>query len=224
MANVHIDATRHREIFDPEKFNIPVQIIGCGAVGSWVALMLAKLGISDIHVWDFDHVEQHNIANQLFGNSDVGKKKVVALADAIYKQTGMDIIAHCEKVVSQPMYGVVFNLVDSMAARKEIWDNCLKYKGGVQRVIETRMGVDVGRVYNVGNMNPMNIKDYEGTLYGDDVAEVSACGTSLTVITSALSVASCAVRGMINWHTEKHVDNEILMDFIYNNTFATRWE
>ena len=49
-----------------KKFNTPIHIIGCGATGSWVALMLAKMGISNITCWDFDKVEEHNLPNQFF--------------------------------------------------------------------------------------------------------------------------------------------------------------
>ena len=52
----NLDIRRHMELFNPEKFTLPVHIIGAGATGSWLALSLAKLGITNITVWDFDVV------------------------------------------------------------------------------------------------------------------------------------------------------------------------
>ena len=70
-----IDVSRHRELFNPENFNTPIHIIGVGATGSWLALGLAKLGLSNITVWDFDSIEEHNIANQAYNVGSVGQKK-----------------------------------------------------------------------------------------------------------------------------------------------------
>ena len=80
--STNLDISRHMELFNPSKFNMPVTIIGAGATGSWLALSLAKLGIEDITVYDFDIVEEHNVPNQAFAISDVGTSKV----DAIYKE------------------------------------------------------------------------------------------------------------------------------------------
>jgi tRNA A37 threonylcarbamoyladenosine dehydratase len=65
--NTNLDVRRHAELFDPHTFNTPVTIIGAGATGSWLAIALAKLGIDNISIWDFDKVEEHNIPNQAFG-------------------------------------------------------------------------------------------------------------------------------------------------------------
>lgn len=230
----NLNISRHMELFDPDKFEHPVTIIGAGATGSWLALSLAKLGITDITVYDFDVVEEHNIPNQTFrkmcidedgysGRSDIGRPKVEALCDIIYDATGTSIKIKNEKFVNQRLSGVVFLMVDSMSARKEIWENSIKLKSAVKLLVEPRMGLDVGRVYNVDPMDMNQIKKYEETYYSDDVAEVSACGASMTVITSALGVASWCGRQLINFHNKEELDNEILIDFKYNNIITTRW-
>jgi len=61
-----LDTTRHREIIDPSRVTTPIHLIGCGAVGSWTALQLIKLGLRTVHVWDGDKVAEHNISNQAF--------------------------------------------------------------------------------------------------------------------------------------------------------------
>lgn len=219
----NLNISRHMELFDPDKFEHPVTIVGCGATGSWLALSLAKLGITNITIYDFDIVEEHNIPNQAFGVDDIGREKVSALAQLICDTTGTGIKFKNEKFTNQRLSGVVFLMVDSMSARKEIWENSIKLKPAVKLLIEPRMGLDVGRIYNVDPMDMNQIKKYEDTYYDDDVAEVSACGASMTVITSALGITSWCGRQLINFHNNEELDNEILIDFKYNNIVTTRW-
>mgnify|MGYP001079045862 CR=1 FL=1 len=219
-----IDVSRHKELFNPENFNIPINIIGAGATGSWLALGLAKLGLSNITVWDFDSIEEHNIANQAYNIGSVGQKKVAALADMIIEATGTSINIHPVKFINQRLSGIVFLMVDSMDARRSIWANSIKMKPAIKLLIEPRMGLDVGRIYNVSPCNLTHIKEYENTYYDDDVAEVSACGNSMTVISTALGVASWCIRQLINYSNDVDLDNEILIDFKFNNIVTTRWE
>jgi molybdopterin/thiamine biosynthesis adenylyltransferase len=215
------------ELFNPNTFNEPVHLVGVGATGSWVALSLAKLGVTDITVWDFDVVEEHNVPNQAFGIMDIGSYKVAALEKMILDLTGTKIKTQGVAVTKQPLAGIVFLMVDSMKARKEIWENCLRYKPLVKHVIEPRMGLHVGRVYNVNPLSPTQVKAYEGTYYTDeeaDTSELSACGNSMTVISSAMHVASVCVRQFVNFNNGSNLDNEILMDFVYNNVFPTKWK
>jgi len=218
-----LNLSRHVELFDPRTFEMPITVIGAGATGSWLVLSLARLGLTNITVYDFDIIEEHNVPNQAFGLADVGRPKVDALKELVYNTTGIEITAINERFTNQRVAGVVYMMVDSMTARKEIWKNSIKMKTAVQLLIEPRMGLDGGRVYNVNPMDMTHIKKYEDTYYGDDVAEVSACGASMTVISSALGVTSWCIRQLINFHNGEELDNEILIDFKYNNIITTRW-
>lgn len=220
-----LDLIRHLELIDPYYFNENITIIGAGATGSWLALQLAKLGLGEkLTVWDFDTVESHNIPNQAFALNDIGIPKVNALQDMIKLTTGAIINIKNEKYVSQRLSGIVFLMVDSMAERKRIWEGSIKMKSAVKLLVEPRMGLNVGRIYNVEPINLKHIEEYEKTYYSDDVAEVSACGASMTVVTSAMSIASWCTRQLINYHNEIEMDNEILIDFMYNNIITNEWK
>jgi molybdopterin/thiamine biosynthesis adenylyltransferase len=223
--NTNLDVRRHAELFDPYTFNTPVTIIGAGATGSWLALCLAKLGIDNITVWDFDTVEEHNVPNQLFGIKHIGMTKTGALSDILQEQVDLKepIKIKTEAFTDQRLSGIVFLMVDSMKARKEIWDNSIKMKSAVKLLVEPRMGLSEGRIYNVNPMDLNHIKRYEDCWYSDEQSEVSACGTSQTVITTAMSVASSCARQLINYVNDVELDNEILIDFMYNQIFPTRW-
>lgn len=217
-----LDIRRHQELFDGDTFNKKVTIIGAGATGSWLALQLAKLGITNIHVYDFDVVEEHNIPNQIFGLQHIGKPKVEALYDIIQEQTGTQIHINNMPYVDQRLSGYVFAMVDSMAVRKQIFDQC-KYKRNVHHFIEPRMGLNEARIYNVDPCDANQVEKYEGCWYSDDEAEVSACGTSQSVITTALFTASTCARQLINHHNGVELDNELLVDLVYNNIYPTKW-
>ncbi len=49
---------------------VPVSILGCGASGSALGLQLAKLGVPMLGLWDADIVEEHNLSNQYYPNSE----------------------------------------------------------------------------------------------------------------------------------------------------------
>jgi tRNA A37 threonylcarbamoyladenosine dehydratase len=197
-----------------------IDIIGAGATGSHVIVALAMLGLTDIHVWDFDKIEAHNLANQAFMKADVGKFKVDAIKELVKQKTGRDVVtAHNERVDgTQELGDVVFLLTDTMASRKEIWQQGIRDKNRTQLMIETRMGVDEGRVYTVEPGLAGNVRRWEGSLYEDKVAEASACGASVSVGPTAMFLASFAMWQMLRWSAKQggkadKLDNEIIFTF-----------
>lgn len=219
-----VDVTRHVELFDPSTFNKPIHVIGAGASGSWLVIQLAKLGLTDITVWDFDIVEEHNIANQMYGLDDIGRPKVIALVDIVKRSTGTIVNVKNEKYTGQRLTGYVFCMIDTMSGRKNIWLNNIKLKSAITLYIEPRMGLDVGRVYNIEPMKTEQHAPYEATLYDDSQAEVSACGASVSVVTSAIALSAWCVRQLIEHHAERELSSEILIDLMYNNIITYKWE
>jgi molybdopterin/thiamine biosynthesis adenylyltransferase len=200
-----LNTMRHLEVFDPYAFGEQrVDIIGCGATGSRVAISLAKLGIKNLHCWDFDKIEGHNVPNQAFGIDDIGKPKVEALKEMIRRQTEIEITAHNEAYEGQQDLGsFVFLLTDTMKSRKEIWDASIKYHPYLKLMIETRMGADQARVFAIDPNSPEQVKFWEGYLYGDEQATVSACGTQITVGPTAEILAGYATWTLIQWWAHK---------------------
>ena len=62
-----------------------VAIVGCGGLGSNIAISLARVGIGDIVICDFDIVEPSNLNRQQYFVKDIGKFKVDALKEILLK-------------------------------------------------------------------------------------------------------------------------------------------
>ncbi len=225
-----VDPLRHISVFKPYAFGARrVDVIGCGAVGSRVVLSLAKLGVANIHAWDFDHVEEHNLANQIFGLGDVGMFKVEALAKEVRENTGTIITVYPERVNrSQRMGEIVFLLTDTMSSRKEIWEKGLKFKLRTRLLVEARMGADTGRVYAVNPNLLGHINAWEEAWYSDEEAEVSVCGGSISVDPTAGIIAGLAVWQMIRWFSIEEggddvLDNEIIFGLRSMNVISRQF-
>lgn len=209
-----MDFLRQISIFSPEKHKEKrVDVIGVGAVGSYMSWLLAKIGMENIHIWDDDTVMEHNLPNQCFLKRHIGELKVEAVSDMISLGGGVIPAIHTRKAVGEEKFGeVVFLLTDTMVSRKQIWEGALKYKLNTRLLVETRMGADSGRIYAINPSKPSHIKGWEGaSKYSDEEAEKSACGASVSIAPTAALVASVAVWQMIYWFNGEDLFNEILI-------------
>ena len=194
-----ISTIRHDSIFEKRKA-LPVTIIGVGATGSRVFASLVELGAHDITLIDPDKVEPHNLANQMFGAHDVGRYKVEAALDwmrwklgTTYANTPVKtVIGRAPKDVTIAPRGVVFLLTDSMESRREIGE-WLRTQYLVQRVVETRMASSYGDVYAFDSLSEGGMNAWLATLTDDSAAEVSPCGTGISVGPTASVLANLAV-------------------------------
>ena len=206
-----MDLSRHISVFSPDAVKYPIHIIGVGATGSFVAMELARMGCPVLNIYDFDELEIHNIPNQYYDTQDLGKPKVEALAEKL-KLINPSIVvnAYNSKVLPKAseegkgideMSGYVFLLVDSMKTRKELWEAVKKNKN-IVHCWESRLGSDQARVYSL-DMSVKNFDKYEQDFYEDDNAEVSACGTSITVLPIVLQTASLMIVQFIDLVMER---------------------
>lgn len=76
---------RHRLIsgFDQSRVSkIKIGLIGAGAIGNEILKNLLLLGIGQVDVYDFDHVEESNLTRSVFlRNSDIGQPKAHAVVN-----------------------------------------------------------------------------------------------------------------------------------------------
>jgi molybdopterin/thiamine biosynthesis adenylyltransferase len=108
---------RQLDIVDEEKLKFPIHIIGCGGIGSWTALLLAKMGCSNITVYDNDDVENHNVASQFFKEEDLGKNKCLATQINVSMFSGYNVNIKDQEEEEDIKSGVVIFAVDSAEER-----------------------------------------------------------------------------------------------------------
>lgn len=197
-----IDITRHQEVFDAIEYNKKVpqtHIIGCGAVGSRVAFGAAKLGISNLVLWDFDRIESHNVANQIYGLQHVGMLKVEALYSMIREFTKEKPLTKGKMDGEEALTGVIFLMVDQYNERRKIWNKNIKLNSSIQLMIDVRMGVDLGRVYTIQPFDISQGDYWLATLGDDNIVTETSCGSKLSVGPTAELISSLALWQLMKW-------------------------
>jgi molybdopterin/thiamine biosynthesis adenylyltransferase len=205
-----------------------VHIIGAGATGSRVFAAILELGMKNIHVYDPDVVEDHNLANQIYMARDINVPKVVGCGNFLCDKLGYAIppdtfFFHERKVTAAYIAennlkgGVVFVLTDTMDSRRQIVNalvgRCTKaLKAGPSElaeapmlIIETRMASTHGAVYTINPFDKNAHTQWLTTLVDDsdeDTIEVSPCGTALSVGATASLIANYAVWQMMQFFVD----------------------
>lgn len=167
------------------KPNVEVIILGLGGIGSWVALNLARLECN-LHLYDFDTVDEVNLAGQFLSNNNIGSLKTEAIEDNLRTYCdNPNIISINGKYDKDSFTGpIVFSCFDNMAARKLAFE---KWKAEDDRelFIDGRMALSTGEVYCVTKGKE---EEYELTLFDDSEVEDAACSMKATTF-SAMTIS-----------------------------------
>lgn len=167
-----------------------VIIAGCGGIGSNAAFQIARMSLNTIMLYDDDRVERANMSGQLFGIDDVGRYKVDAIANMIYRYTSTHHIYsthHKFEANSQPADVMICGF-DNMAARKtffEAWCRHIKGKSLEDRkkclFLDGRLSIDTLQVLCIRGDDEYNIKRYSSEfLFSDAEAEETVCSMKQT--------------------------------------------
>ena len=201
---------RQLDIVAPERLCFPITVIGAGAIGSAAVVTLAKMGCTDITVWDNDLLEEPNVSNQMCKPSMVGQSKVNALRELVRDLTDVVIGVDERRYKGQRLSGVVLVAVDSMTSRKDVWRR-VKFNPDVPLFVDARMGAEFARIYVVRPTDPDHVEFYDSNLYDADETEQLPC--------SARSIIYCPtiIGGLIALIVKTHATaglppREILFD------------
>lgn len=194
------------DFFQPEKDDSRIHIVGCGSVGSTIAENLARCGVKKMTLWDFDNVEEHNIVNQMFRQQDVGKPKVEALRDILLEinpEIADELELKPEGWQGKMMSGYIFLAVDNIDLRRKIVEQHFN-NPYVKAVFDFRTLLESAQHYAADwrylkmkqeLLDSMQFSQEEG------MAEtpVSACGTTLGVVTTVRLICAMGVNNYINF-------------------------
>jgi len=209
---VNNEILRSLEIIDFAKHkDVPIHIIGMGAVGSRVFEQLACLGVSNVQCYDFDVIEPHNINNQLFCMEDVGKPKVAACMDWYCKKFGITTeqdlphnMGFHNTTVEQDdiakMSGIILSCLDTFDGRRMIIQGAVE-SGKVSSVIEGRCAPSFHKVHTVNPFDAEQVTAFMETLGDDDADDpyVSICGLPINFAPVMIACATNMVLQTINF-------------------------
>lgn len=207
------------EYFDAsDKVKAPIQIIGCGAIGSHVAEQLTRLGCDNIHLWDFDTVEAKNVANQMFLDSDIGSRKVDAV-EAMMKAINPQINVTKHPKGIMPPYivnGHIFLCVDNIDLRREIITANVNnpYAIGFH---DFRMRLTDAQYYYAARNDSAAVDNLLKSMnFSHDEAKeatrISACGVELSVIYTVKNIVTYGMCNFVRGCLGLECKNVILTD------------
>ena len=106
-----------------------VLLLGCGALGSNLADLLAKQGYHSLTCLDFDVVEDRNFGTQAFGKMDIGRNKAVQVQTNVLRRIGVKIEAVSKKLTQDNVkilkpFDVVVDMFDNWESRELVRDYC----------------------------------------------------------------------------------------------------
>lgn len=219
-----MNLNKHIEFFNPSEVQAPIHVIGVGALGSRIAELLVRLGIPELHIWDFDTVDAHNITNQIYYDCQIGQKKTEALADILSDiNPHVNVIVH-EEYKEQNLNGYVFLSVDNIDLRRHIVTTNLK-NPYIKAVFDMRMRLTDAQSYGAdwsdeqskqALLNSMQFTSEEAK----DATPVSACGTTLSVTPTVFCITAYTISNFINFTQGKELKSVILIDAFTFNTNA----
>ena len=92
--------------------NAKVLVVGCGGLGSPIAVFLASSGVGEIHLVDFDTVDVTNLHRQVFYSlEDVDKPKAAVLSEFIKKRAPFTKVNFTNKPITKDN---VFELISDV--------------------------------------------------------------------------------------------------------------
>lgn len=183
-------------------------LAGVGGIGSWVALLLARLKPASMFIYDNDIVEAVNMSGQLYSREDVGCTKVSALSGMISKYCDYNsVFAVPEKFdESNDASDIMICGFDNMTARKIFfnkWLDHVRSKSEAERAnclyIDGRLAAEEFQVLCIKGDDEFNINRYEKEfLFSDIEADATICSYKQTTFMANM-IASVMVNLFVNF-------------------------
>ena len=213
-----MNLAKSAEFFDPSQVKEKINIIGCGSVGSTIAELLARFGLTNVNLYDFDVVEEHNLANQMFTTKNLYKPKVEGVYDRwveINPEAAKTIKLYGEGWDGQKLSGYVFLAVDNIDLRRRIVEEN-RYNLNIKAMFDFRTALVSAQHYAADWSKPESVSylldqmDFSHAEAEKNVP-VSACKVSLCVMPTVWSVAMAGVVNFINFVKDKKLEQAMIL-------------
>lgn len=205
-----------------------VILAGVGGIGSYVGFLLARMKPASMFIYDADIVEAVNMSGQLYGQSDLGRTKVSALAGMIRNYAGYrSVFAINEEFTNESEASdIMICGFDNMAARRLFfnkWVNHVQSKPEEERknclFIDGRLAAEEFQVLCIKGDDEYNINRYNNEfLFSDAEADETICSYKQTTFCANM-IASYMVNLFVNFcanQCEPLIDRDLPFLTTYN--------
>lgn len=205
-----------------------VTLAGVGGIGSYVGFLLARMKPAFMFIYDDDIVEAVNMSGQLYGQSDLGRPKVSALAGMIRNYAGYgSVFAMTERFTDESEASdIMICGFDNMAARRLFfnkWVNHVQSKPEKERknclFIDGRLAAEEFQILCIKGDDEYNINRYNDEfLFSDAEADVTICSYKQTTFCANM-IASYMVNLFVNFcanQCEPIIDRDLPFLTTYN--------
>lgn len=182
-----------------------VTVVGVGGIGSWTSLLISRLGVKSLTLYDDDTVELGNISGQFYSSNDVDRFKVDAIQAAInrysvyYNATSINQKFESNSMVSP----VVISCLDSMSARRTVfnaWRCAVNNSEDKSKFlfIDGRLSAETLQVFAVPGDDDSAIKRYKESIFPDYEADTEVCSYKQTSFMANM-IASLITNVFVNY-------------------------
>ena len=215
-----MNLVKSQDYFNPLSVTSRCHIIGCGSVGSTVAELLIRLGITKISLYDFDIVSSHNLANQMFVNADIGRPKTEAVRDllcAINPEAKQDIEIFNEGWTDKTrLSGYIFLCVDNIDLRREIATKN-KFNMTIKAMFDFRTRLEDAQHYAAAWDKPDMVANFLKSMdFTHEEAKaatpVTACNVEMGVAPTVRVICSYGVANFMNFIRNSTIKKIITAD------------
>ena len=205
-----------------------VILAGVGGIGSFCGFLLARMKPVSMFIYDDDIVETVNMSGQLYGQSDLGRPKVSALAEMIRNYADYSsVFAISERFTDESEASdIMICGFDNMAARELFfnkWVNHVQSKPEEERknclFIDGRLAAEMFQILCIRGDDEYNIKRYNNEfLFSDAEADETICSYKQTTFCANM-IASYMVNLFVNFcanQCEPLIDRDLPFLTTYN--------
>lgn len=184
-----------------------VILAGLGGIGSWCALLLSRLDIRHLTLFDDDVVDSVNLAGQFYKKSQIKAYKTGAISTAIHEYSNYySCNVHRSKFHdSSPSSEIMICGFDNMEARRIFYRRWLYHLNKYPSIaneclfIDGRLSADTFQVLCIKGDDEYNMKKYEEKfLFDDSEADETICSFKQTSFMANM-IASYMVNLFVNF-------------------------
>ena len=202
---------------------ISVTLLGAGGISTWVGILLGKLGIFQIHIYDPDRYERVNMAGQFCFRDDLNKLKVDALGSIIRNTGSCRFIGTYSRKWRSDRDGihkVTIVGVDNMLTRKEAFKAWQEHYGDLEDAlfIDGRLAAEMYQLYTIKGRDLVAQERYLAEWFSDEEADELVCSFKQTAFMGA-ALGAKIIEHLVNFYTPQDAAPRLVPFYIEHTPY-----